>query len=185
MRKYLIYVLLLLLVMVMISAFYGWQHRYEYARLWITPPPIEEVAAIPTVKSEQCVQVVYLPKSAAVKENLVPEHIKKDDNKQVTASIEVPAHEAVTVVSSVFDLSSGVNELSYRQERPGFMGFEHTKELGLRYGAGPIGTAWAIYGRYTFFRIGPLKTALYGEMNSGGSDGVEALAMLGVRGEWE
>lgn len=132
MRRYLTYVPLVLLVLLLLLAWYGWNHKQELALHFIQPPPPKEVIKLKTVTAE-CVPVVHYVKAEAEKADMVPEYAKKDPDKQVTAAIDVPPHETETLVTSVFDMKTGINTLSYRQEPVPFWGAGY-KEAGIMYG---------------------------------------------------
>lgn len=171
-KKYAPWVLIILILM---SMWHGWQNRYEYAKHFITPAPPKVIMKIKTIQAE-CVPVVYYKKADAIKKDIVPEHIKHDPDKQVTAAIEVPPHIADTLITSTFNMRTGINALSYRQKQPPFFAFLNEKEIGVRYGVntGADGTGFDVYGSWSIFRIGAVHAALYAEATNAG----EAKAML-------
>ena len=169
MRKYFTYILLVLLILLLLGAWYGWNHKQEIALHYVTPAEPEVITMIETIK-EECVPIVYYRKAEAEKEDLVPEYAKKDDDKQVTAAIDVPPHESETLVTSVFDMKTGINTLSYRQEPVPFRGGGF-KELGIMYG---IDEKVVVNGRWEPLRLGSWYLKVEGSIDS------DAEAFLGA-----
>jgi hypothetical protein len=164
-RKYLSYVKYaphVALVVMCLMYWFIWRHTQEPEH-FDTPPPASPVEGLPT-EPKECPPpgVVTIVKTAAVKADLVPEYAKKDPDKQVTAAIEIPPHKTETLVTSVFDMSTGINTLSYRQEPEPFFGWMHDKAVGIKY---DIKDRIEVQGRWTPLRIGNLLVEAEARMN--------------------
>lgn len=181
------YILIVVVVLLLAAMIWDYYQPPSVVEVFQPAPPPKEVIKYKTLMLECSadpeIKVVYLDKNSASKDDNVPP-AAVDDNKKITAIAEVPPHKGKTTIFSIYDLGTGKTAITFRQERPSFLGFENLKELGLRYGSGTSGALGAIYGRYTFFRVGGGKLAAYGELNTDFAGDVEALAMLDLRLEW-
>jgi hypothetical protein len=178
--SYVKYVPHVALILVLIAGWHVWSNKQDYARLFVTPPPPEVIKEIITrTEVAECKPVVHYIKEEAEKKDLVPEYAKSDDDKQVTAAIEVPPHKAETMVTSVMDLSSGINTLSYKQRPVSFFGTGY-KEIGLLYG---IDEKLIVNARWEALRLGDYFLKLEGSAII--DSGSEFIIGAGVLRRWQ
>jgi len=110
----------------------------------------------------------------------LPESIKSDKTKQITAVGDIPPYAGHTRVVAVFDTDTGVTSLTSRRKSLPFFSSLNEKELGARYGlSGSSGMGFDIYGRWTFLRVGSIFSSMYLEGNSNSQ--FKAMLMAGYR----
>lgn len=148
-----------MIVIILMSAAYGWYHKDEYFK----PAPPELI--IQTVQ-EECVPVVHYVKEKAIKADIVPEYVKTDSSKEVVAVATVPEHKGDTTIVAVIDKDSGITTLNTKKERPSLFEIEGIKSLGLRCNVTTACDEVTLYGSYEFLRVGALHMEAYGQINS-------------------
>lgn len=95
----------------------------------------------------------------------LPEEVKRDVNKQVTATGQVPPYEGVTDVNAILDTQDGSTRLLAEQRPLPFADFLNERELGFRIGPESTGRWGAdVHYRYSLGRVGKARVALYGEI---------------------
>lgn len=140
-------------------------------------PPKTQYIYVPQVKEVEKIKRVEIPvekivvieKNAAVSKLDLPDEIKNDNNKQVTASGVVPPYDGDTNVLAIIDTQTGVSSISAKQVPLPFFDFEMKRAIGVRYGySTKYGSQADAYGRIDFFRIAGIHLGVYGEINSTG-----------------
>jgi len=155
-KLYAPWVIILIFVLILLGA---WYKREDLAKRFTTPPA-------PSIKVEYRdgpERIVYLNRPALVKKDLLPESVKRNPDKEVTAVATVPEHKGDTTVIAVIDTDTGETTLETRQERPSLFELSNVKTVGIRYDINRKGT---LYGSYEFLRVGNFHAELYGEINS-------------------
>lgn len=162
--------IILVFVLILLGA---WYKSEDLAKLFITPPaPIVQVEY-----REGPERIVYLNRPELAKRDLLPESVKRDTDKEVTAVATVPEHKGDTTVIAVIDTGTGETTLETRQERPSLFELSNAKVLGIRYDINRKGT---LYGSWEFLRVGAFHMELYGEINSEN----RAYAGVGIEYRW-
>jgi hypothetical protein len=138
-----------IIVLILASWLYSWYTPGDTGQ-FVQPPPI-----VIDTEVAPCVPVVHYVKTEAIKENIVPESVKSDPGKEVTAVTEIPAHRGDTTVIAVIDTDTGVTTLETRKERPNLFALESIKTLGLRCNVTKACNEITLYGSYEFLRIYP------------------------------
>jgi hypothetical protein len=153
------YALIGILAVILLAMAYGWYHRDEIARQFVSMPEPE----IQVEYKEGPERIVYLNPKELERKDLLPESVKRDEDKEVTAVATIPEHKGDTTVIAVIDTDSGETVIETRQERPSLFELSNVKTIGLRYDINKKGT---LYGSYEFLRIGNFHAKLYAEINS-------------------
>jgi hypothetical protein len=175
-EKYLKYIIVVVVLLAAASAVWAWFNpRTVIQEKFIEVEVPKEIVRIERVEI-LVEKIVVIEKEAVMKTVFVPEYVRKDEDKQITAVGQVPPHDGKTSVVAVFDTSTGETKLNFRQERPPFFAFTNYRELGIRYGFGTMGREADLYGRWSFVRVGTLHLGIYAELNSN----KQAMAMLEV-----
>ena len=150
------------IVALILSAWlYSW-YKPDGTGEFVQPAPL--VIEVETTK--ECIPVVHYVKTAAIKEDIVPEGVKADPTKEVTAVTLVPEHKGDTTVIAVIDKDTGVTTLETRKERPNLFALESIKTLGLRCNVTKACNEVTLYGSYEFLRIGSIHLEAYGQVDS-------------------
>jgi len=130
-NKYIVYALLATIFFIVGQQLYKWYNpepvvQKEYV-------PLKEKINVP--KHEISVKkLVVLDKAKAVKKlKSLPESIKQDENKQITATATVDAYEGKTSVVAVTDIEKGSTELLAKREPLPFMSLIPHYEVGVSY----------------------------------------------------
>jgi hypothetical protein len=147
-----------ILILIILSMAYGWYREYSNAQ-FVAPPSPE----IKVEYREGPERIVYLNRPELERKDLLPESVKRDKDKEVTAVTTVPEHDGDTTVIAVIDTDTGETTLETRRERPSFFELSNIKTIGLRYDINRRGT---LYGSYEFLRAGKLHMEVYAEINS-------------------
>jgi len=166
-----ILVLILLLVAGGLFAWYREQNRPVISKTeYVNVPQVKEVVRIKRVEIP-VKKVVVLDKKEASKKLALPEEIKKDPARQITASGEIAPYEGKTDVLAVLNTGSGESSIIAKQRPLPLFDFENKKEIGIRYGFSVKASdnyEGAAYGRWDFLRIGNVHLGVYGEVNTTG-----------------
>ena len=136
-----------------------------YQKEMVEVPVHKEILRVKTVQLA-CVNVVAYDKDKASENLDVPDTVKADESKQITAAGEIGPYEGTTTVTAVFDTGTGRTSLLSRREPLPFFSLMNDKEVGIRYGYTSDSIGFDLYGKLTFLRIGRVHTALYVESNS-------------------
>jgi hypothetical protein len=142
---------------------YAWYSGWGPQRF--TPAPEPEIR-IETRTVTLPGPIVYLDKKAAAKEELVPDTVLYDPDKEVTAVTKVPEHKGETTVVAVINKDTGVTTLDMRQERPSLFALQSIKTIGIRCDVTTACNELEVYGSWEFLRIGALHLEAYGEVSS-------------------
>jgi len=183
-QKYKHILISILIVLLGASALWGWfrpnppgASKTEY----IPVPQEKIVTKIKTVTVPGPERIVTIDKPTIVEKLKLPDWLKEDKDKQVIANADIVPHKGHTSAVAIIDVKTGEAQILAKQLPPPFFDFEQTKEIGMRYGvSSDSGTAAAIYGRWTFARVGNIKAALYGEIDND----AKGKAQLDLRYEW-
>ena len=162
-----------------VVALKGWYAELpKLTKQWLTAPEMKTATKIQ--KNKIPVKgIVVLDKKTASKKLKLPEAITKDDNKQITATAEIPEYEGKTAIIAIMDKTTGAAEIIAKQQPLSLFALENKKAIGLRYGFNTVAStniAAEIYGRWDILRIGNVHTGVYGEVTSTG----DGKAMLSV-----
>ena len=144
------------LILLMLGA---WYKREDLALSFITPPAPE----IQVEYREGPERIVYLNRPALSHKGLLPESVKRDPDKEVTAVATVTKSNTDTTVIAVIDTDTGETTIETRQERLSLFELTNVKALGLRY---THSQDIVIYGSYELLRVGNFHIELYGEINN-------------------
>lgn len=137
--------------------------KVRIQREYIKVPEIRTVTKIKRVQVPvKEIEVIEKEKIIEVIKE-IPQTIKDDPNKQITATAEIAPYEGQTDVVAVIDTASGKSEILAHQRPLPFFGFENKKELGIRYGVSTSGQVADIFGRWSFLRLGRAHIAAYAE----------------------
>jgi hypothetical protein len=141
---------------------YAWYNAEELSRRFY-PAPEPEVRI--ETRTETIEKIVYLDKKAAADEELVPDTVLYDPDKEVTAVAIVPEHKGNTTVVAVIDKDTGITTIDLRQERPKLFALESLKTIGIRCDITTECEEIEVYGSWEFLRIGALHLEAYGEVS--------------------
>jgi hypothetical protein len=114
----------------------------------------------------ECKPVVIIKKEQVVKEYKLPEAITTDKAIHVTAMGEIAPYAGTTLVTAIYNSTSGGTRLLSRQEPLPWFDFINDKALGMRYGLSSFGTEFDIYGRWSLIRIKSIVGSFYAEATS-------------------
>lgn len=178
-----IIILFLVLIVAGIFAWYREQSRQVISKT--------EFGAVPEAKGAHKIKrteiqprkVIVLDKEQASEKLALPEDIKRDPARQITASGEIAPYEGKTDVLAVLNTGSGESSIIAKQRPLPFVDFESKKEIGIRYGYSTKATTnyeGAVYGRWDVLRIGPVHLGVYGEVNTTG----DAKAQVSAGYKW-
>jgi hypothetical protein len=173
--------LVVLLILAVIVAWYRGNNEIPTSKtVYINVPEVKEVVKIKRIEIP-VEKIVVIEKEAAAKKLDLPEDIKNDPAKQITASGVVAPYEGKTNVLAVIDTGSGISSIVAKQVPLPFFDFENKKEIGIRYGVSfDNNLEGDLYGRWDFFRIANAHIGVYGEVNTTG----DAKAMIQAAYKW-
>ena len=154
----------------------GWwaSSKAEPEQVFIDVPVPGPVRNMPQ-ETLECQPVVIIKKESVTKEYKLPEAITENKAIQVTAMGEIAPYAGTTLVTAIYNSTSGASRLISRQEPLPFFAFINEKALGMRYGTG-----FDVYGRWDILRIKNLVGGAYLEGNSNS----EFKAMVQLEGRW-
>jgi hypothetical protein len=156
------YIPWILVILAVIYLWWDYRHpKVQYEKEFVeveTPKYLERTKYVQL----ECVNAVAYDKSDASKRLDVPDSIKTDEAKQITAAGEIGPYRGTTTVTAVFDTGTGRTSLLSRREPLPFFALMNDKEIGMRYGA----SRYDVFGRWTFIRVGAVHLAGYAEMNT-------------------
>jgi hypothetical protein len=165
-------IIVAIVILIIFVTVWSWYHhpvtlsKTEYTKV----TPIPAAAKLSSVNLP-VKQIVALEKKAVSKKLKLSDEIANDDKKQIVATAQTPATDTTgkTDILAVMDTTTGVTEISAKQEPLSFFALENKKAIGLRYGfstASKINYEADIYGRWDVLRVGAVHLGLYGEVNS-------------------
>jgi hypothetical protein len=136
---------------------------------FVKVPEIKETVKLQRVEVP-VTKIVTIEKESAVKKLGLPEDLKADPNKQITATGEAKAHDSDTNIQTiaVMDTETGVTEIQQKEETP-FMTFSpaNGREVRLGYGldtkrgqAGHIAASWQV------LRLGSVYVGIEGRIET-------------------
>jgi len=130
--------------------------------------PSKELAKIEKETLKDKPVVVY--KAKAKKELGLPESVKSDPDKHVTASTSIPGDEYPRTITSVYDSGLGSTEMYVRQDPLPFIGFNRRNALGVSYGArdGVSGGVLRADGRIEVIQVKAVRGAIIGSIDTSG-----------------
>jgi hypothetical protein len=114
----------------------------------------------------------------------LPDAIGQDQAKQIVATAQVPPYEGTTHVVAITDTNTGTSEIVAKQEPLPLFAFRNDKELGMRAGISGQGYAGALYGRWTFARVGRFHISGYGEVQTNAHMRSDAKIQLEASYRW-
>lgn len=160
--------LLLFVALMIVSAVVGW---YQYTpklpttepRILATSPAAQTVPKV----TQQIETIKVYDKQKLVTKVPLPDAIKKDDTKQISAVSIVPSSDNKTEVTAVVDLNTKETILYAREIPPAFMAFESKGRIGVGYGIKQNGVNIAkVYADWAFLRVGDAHLVAQGEINT-------------------
>ena len=134
------------------------------------PDPVKDMAR----ETLECKPVVIIKKQDVEKEYTLPADVSSSEAMEVTAIGEIAPYEGTTLVTAIYNSTSGTTRLLSRREPVPFFGLPNDFSLGMRYGLSA--SAFEIYADWQPVRLGKWYAGLYAEANNDG----EALAMATV-----
>lgn len=134
----------------------------------VLAPPSKEVKGEKPLERECEKTIVY--RDRVKKELGLPDTVKRDPDKQVTASTQVPGSEHPHTVTSVFDFDTGQTDLYVRRDPLPWLAFNRRGALGLAYGIkdDTDGFVTRGYGRLDLMQVKRLHLGLLGDVDSVG-----------------
>ncbi len=178
--------LYMLLILASASAVYGWFFRPAQTVTkteYVNVPQEKVVTKIKTVTVAGPERIVTIDKPIVVEKLKLPAWVAQDQNKQVIANADIEPHKGHVSAVAILDTQTGEAQILAKELPQKFLGFENTREIGMRYGFSSetaSGREAQIYGRWTFARVGNVKIAGYVEANTR----PDGKALLDVRYEW-
>lgn len=173
--KILLFCLVLVAALAAASSLVGWFRQTPVISSveYIKVPQIKTVTKIEKVVVPGPERIVTVEKEKIVEKEKLPDWIRDNADIQVVATGEIAPYEGTTNVIAVIDTKMGDSEIVARRVPLPFFGFENVKETGLRVGLDRTGElAGAIYGRWSFLRVGNAHLSAYGEADNKGNAGV-------------
>jgi hypothetical protein len=180
-------IITIIALLAIIAAVWGWYRppvtlsKTEYVKV----PEIKTVTKVKRVRVP-VKEIITLEKKEVSAKLHLSEEITNDDNKQITATAEIPPYEGKTNVIAIFDKQNNTTQIDAKQQQLSFFALENKRAIGLRYGYASIGSATDsvvgsgmeadVYARWDILRIGGVHVGLYGEVTSAG----DGRAMLNV-----
>jgi hypothetical protein len=155
---------LVIIVLMASAALYVWYNAESIARRYVPAPEPEVRIETRTVTLPG--PIVYFDKEAAADEDLVPDTVLYDPDKEITAYTKIPEHKGDTTVVAVIDKGTGVTTLDMRQERPRLFELESIKTVGIRCDVTTSCNELEVYGSWEFLRIGAIHLEAYGEISA-------------------
>ncbi|BCS54061.1 hypothetical protein [Geobacter sp. SVR] len=178
--------LLLFLVLAIISMLFTWYSpEVPASRTYAQAPAIKGTANLPkTAVPVVGGTVKVLPKKLVNKVTPLPDEVINDDEKEVTATGEIPPSENGSKVVSVIDTKTGDTVLITKVNPPPLFAFENKRRIGVGYGIGTAGPTAKLFGEYTFLRVGNFHLSAEAEINATATRQTEAKAMAQIDYRW-
>ena len=165
----------LIIALVAVAIFVAGQNLYR----WYNPPPVVQKEYV-TLKEKIDVpkreipmkKLVVLDKAQAVKKlKSLPEAIKQDENKQITATASIEPYEGKTSVVAVTDIERGSTELLAKREPLPVISLYPHFEVGLSYM--PVHSEnlgqYVLDGAYQFGRVWKINGEVKGDIDEKGN----------------
>lgn len=153
-------------VLVILAVLYLWwdfrNPKVEYQKEMV-PVPVHKLIEHTKYVQLGCVNTVAYDKADASKRLDVPDSVREDETKQVTAAGEIGPYRGITTVTVVLDTGTGRTSLLSRREPLPFFALMNDREFGMRMSSGG---QYDIFGRWTFARVGAIHLAGYAEVNT-------------------
>lgn len=178
-NKYLTYVVICVVLLLAGQWVYKYYNPEPIVQKEYTP--LKEKIDVP--KHEIPIKrLVVLDKKKAVKKlPALPESIKSDDNKQITATAVVEPYEGKTSVVAITDIEKGSTELIAKREPISFISLVPKFEVGVSYT--PIHSQelgeFVIDASYHAVRIGKVKVEAIGNVDDKGKYRAGVRASMG------
>ena len=154
----------LVLVVVALGMLYGWyESKPKLSQTVSTQMPTTRAASKVEKVDIEIPKVKVYKKSELSKKVILPEEVKADDNKEVTAVVDVPPSKGGAEVISVINKTTGETTLFAREKPRSLMAFENDKSIALGYGVGTRGTVMKLEGEYGFARVGNFHLSVQAE----------------------
>lgn len=159
--------------------------KIKIQKEYIKVPEIKIVTTIKRVKVPvKEVEVIEKEKIIEVLKE-IPQAIKDDPNKQITATGVIEPHKGKTDVIATLDTQTGKTEVLAHPRPLPFAEFLNEREIGARYGISTGGQVADIYGRWTVGRLGKAHFALYGAVTTKTTEmKPEAKTMIDISVRW-
>jgi len=159
------FIVIVLIILAICSAI--WQ--------WYIPEPIPDPTHFtiqPPIKKTDTIErvdipikkVVTLKKKDVIKViKAIPEEIKQDDTKEITATAVTPCPEGTSIEAiSIIDTNTGATTILTKPTKPSLFAFENKQEIGVRVGSNQ---QIDVFARWQFVRVGSIHLGVYGEIN--------------------
>jgi len=134
----------------------------------ILAPPSKELINAKSETLDCRPVVVYKDR---VKRDLgLPETVKKDPDKKVTASTKVLPSDYPNTVTSVYDTGTGMTDLYIRRDSLPWLAFNRRMAIGAAYGVKDEaqGFVTRVYGRIDLLQIKRLHAGILGDVDNAG-----------------
>jgi len=182
---------LLLIALIIGAAFFAWSffHKGDGARTmpdYTRPPEEKKVQDIPRQAVAPPPRIIIIEKKEVSKKLDLPEEIKADPKKEITANAEIPPYEGKTSVLATIDTETGESRIYAKQKPLSFFGFPNKKEIGIGVGfSSMLGEYAQLYGEWRFARVWVLRAKARGEINQSVTrPEAEGRAVLNLYYEW-
>lgn len=159
--------LLVVLIFAVSAMIYEWYHP-KTALLTKQPiqlAPTKAVESVPKVEVPVKFVKVY-NKAAVVKKVTLPQEVKDDSQKEVTAVVDLPPSKGGTEVVSVLDKTSGETRIFAMEKSLSLFAFENDKRIGVGYGIGTNGQEGKVFAEWKFLRVGSVHVSTTGEISA-------------------
>ena len=124
--------------------------------IYTTPPPAKGMPSKPS-KTVAVKEIQVYDKKQAAEEMHLPSEIINDPTKEVVASALLKPSEGGYTIAAITDTSTGVTELTTREEPRPLFAFGGKSEVGALVGITTGGEAAIIYARQNIGRVGPVN----------------------------
>ncbi len=129
-------------------------------------PPAPEIAK-ETPKKLECKPILVYRDKVEKKLNL-PDTVKRDPDKHVVASSNVPPSDYPHTMTAVYDEGTGGVDMFLRQDPLPWLSFNRRGSLGVAYGWTDDGSDTRVYGKLDLLQIKRLHAGLIGDVNESG-----------------
>jgi hypothetical protein len=131
------------------------------------PPEIKVVTKIKKVEVPGPTKIVTIEKQVIVEKLKLPDWVRDNPDEQAIASAVVAQYKGDTNAVAILNTKTGVGQMLVKQVPLPLFDFVNEKGIGVRGGVNIKGEPeFGGYGRWTFVRVGPIYTSVYGEASS-------------------
>ena len=156
-----------ILGIIVAGAVYAYHTISKFTHPSVLAQPAKELKNVQT-ETLACKPVIVF-QDRVKKDLALPETVRKDPDKKVTASTKVPASEYPNTVSSVYDTGTGMTDLYVRRDKLPLFAMNTRYELGIGYGYTQDGSVTRLDGSVELLQIKALRLGLTGTLDSSGA----------------